>query len=85
MSSLIVCPHAASDFTPCIARDGAICLAGDDLRSATCVGCGQDPHALLHVLAERYPPAKGAPPQKARAADHLKACVAAYVDGKGNE
>lgn len=45
------CPRARSDMTPCIARDGAICLAGETPKAnGVCVGCGADPRALLHDL-----------------------------------
>jgi hypothetical protein len=40
------CPRAQSDMTPCIARDGAVCLADDDM----CVGCGANPCDLLAAL-----------------------------------
>jgi hypothetical protein len=40
------CPRAASDMTPCIARDGDLAL--DD--SGVCVGCGERPATLLADL-----------------------------------
>lgn len=42
----IGCPRAATDMTPCIARDGHTALA-DDL---TCVGCSSPPTILLAEL-----------------------------------
>lgn len=50
------CPFAKSDMTPCVARDGRICLAGDP--PATCVGCGNDPAFLIRDLAADYEPAR---------------------------
>jgi hypothetical protein len=48
---LVGCPRAHSDMTPCIARDGAICLAGDTPKAnGVCVGCGANPRELLHQL-----------------------------------
>lgn len=40
------CPRAASDMTPCIARDGQLALADD----GRCVGCDGDPCELLDEL-----------------------------------
>lgn len=37
------CPRAATDMTPCVARDGSTAVADDE----TCVGCGAHPAALL--------------------------------------
>jgi hypothetical protein len=42
------CPRAKSDMTPCIARDGSVCIADD----RTCVGCGAKPHDLLRELKD---------------------------------
>lgn len=52
------CPRARTDMTPCVARDGELAL--DDARSPdpACVGCGQDPRALLLELSEEYQPAQ---------------------------
>lgn len=47
----IACPHATSDMTPCIARDGNTALAGEYGSGRTCVGCGSDPKALIGELA----------------------------------
>ena len=54
----INCPRAKTWMTPCIARDGH--LAVDDPKATTpvCVGCGEEPRALLLDLAERYPPTR---------------------------
>lgn len=45
----VVCPRARSDFTPCVARDGASAVADD----GACVGCWGDPLDLLRQLRER--------------------------------
>lgn len=37
------CPHAATDMTPCVARDGAVATDA----TAHCVGCGRHPADLL--------------------------------------
>jgi len=53
------CPFAKSDMTPCVARDGAICLSpSQDAPNAVCVGCGHAPSYLLADLAEEYEPAR---------------------------
>lgn len=45
------CPRAQSDMTPCIARDGALALAGrTPAVNGVCVGCGAGPRALLHEV-----------------------------------
>jgi hypothetical protein len=55
----IACPHAKSDMTPCIARDGNTALAGEYGSGRTCVGCGSDPKALIGELAAAgYTPAQ---------------------------
>jgi hypothetical protein len=46
--SHVGCPRAKSDMTPCIARDGRVCIADD----RTCVGCGAKPHDLLKELRD---------------------------------
>jgi hypothetical protein len=40
------CPRAASDMTPCMARDGKLALADDGV----CVGCGANPAEELRDL-----------------------------------
>jgi hypothetical protein len=45
----IVCPRETSWMTPCIARDGHVALADDDL----CAGCGVTPRAALEELRAR--------------------------------
>jgi hypothetical protein len=44
--SHIGCPRAASDMTPCNARDGAVATADD----GKCVGCNRHPADLLRDL-----------------------------------
>lgn len=39
----LVCPRERSEMTPCVARDASYALADDGV----CVGCGQNPIALL--------------------------------------
>lgn len=48
------CPRAASDMTPCIARDGHLALADDH----HCVGCNVDPWVALQEIkrAQRLTP-----------------------------
>lgn len=45
----IVCPREKSPMTPCVARDGGICVAEGDV----CVGCGQRVDELLAVEKQR--------------------------------
>lgn len=52
----IGCPFAKSDMSPCIARDGRICMAGDPPE--VCVTCAHDPGYLLADLANDYEPAR---------------------------
>jgi hypothetical protein len=85
------CPWAKSDMTPCVARDGAICLSGTptSLRARSpahvCVGCGHTPRYLLADLAEVYDPARQyletADPQDiaARLAEMVRAATAPLV------
>lgn len=47
---IIHCPHAKSDMTPCVARDGDLAVANDGV----CVGCGQSPAALFQKLVTKY-------------------------------
>lgn len=46
---IIACPHAKTDHSPCIARDGNLALADD----ALCVGCSRNTLELLGDLNER--------------------------------
>lgn len=47
----IGCPHAKSDMTPCIARDGSLALtAGERGRLPVCVGCDRTPAQLIGEL-----------------------------------
>ena len=46
----IGCPRAKSDMTPCVARDGDICLS--DPPDPVCVGCGAKPADLLQELVK---------------------------------
>lgn len=75
---IIFCPRARSDWTPCIARDGALALADDGV----CVGCGHQPSELLKDLALRHEPARRylqtRSPEKL--ADRLREQVAEYVE-----
>jgi hypothetical protein len=66
--------------TPCIARDGALALAGDGV----CVGCGVDPREELRDLAKRHPPARehAETTDLRTCADALKRMVAEYIEGK---
>jgi hypothetical protein len=56
--SHVGCPRAKSDMTPCIARDGAICIDDPHTDRPACVGCGHEPVALLRELSEAYVPAR---------------------------
>lgn len=40
------CPHAKSDMTPCVLKDGAICFAMDSMNRPICVGCERTPEQL---------------------------------------
>lgn len=42
-SNELTCPREKSDMTPCIARDGDMCM----LEDKTCVGCGANAIELL--------------------------------------
>lgn len=65
------CPRAASDMTPCIARDGAGALADD----ARCVGCYAGPRGLLHALRAELGRRGGVVRDPALAANLLRAAV----------
>lgn len=45
----IGCPHAKTDMTPCVARDGHTAVANDGV----CVGCGNHPADLLTDLVRK--------------------------------
>lgn len=40
------CPHAKSDMTPCVARDGQLAVSDEGI----CVGCWKHPADLLREL-----------------------------------
>lgn len=40
------CPHAKSDDTPCVRKDGPICFAMDGKDQPICVGCERTPEQL---------------------------------------
>ena len=40
------CPHAKSDMTPCVLKDGPVCRAMDSFDHPICVGCDRGPNAL---------------------------------------
>jgi uncharacterized metal-binding protein len=44
------CPHAKSDMTPCVARDGATALTVD----GCCVGCGNHIDGLLATEKQKH-------------------------------
>jgi len=35
----IVCPREKSEMTPCVARDGGMCVVEDSYGNPICVGC----------------------------------------------
>lgn len=37
------CPHAKSDMTPCVLKDGAICFCMDSTDEPICGACGRTP------------------------------------------
>ena len=43
----LVCPREKSDMTPCVARDGGICVVQDGFANPICVGCGARIDLLL--------------------------------------
>ena len=70
------CPRAKSDMTPCIARDGAICLTDPPEDERVCVGCGHDPMELLQELRDAGVTIMGARPKvRDSAADRLRDVV----------
>lgn len=76
----IGCPRAASDMTPCVARDGAICVADD----GRCVGCCADPRDLLQTLRGEVHRRTGARVSRYdRAADKLQQLVREVTEPKG--
>lgn len=80
-ADVIGCPRAKTWMTPCISRDGSTALD----NTGACVGCGEEPWALLLDLGRRYPPAREyfgmtSPDQ---CADVLTKMVRAYVDRDG--
>lgn len=40
------CPHAKSDMTPCVLKDGPICFAMNWMDRPICVGCEKSPQTL---------------------------------------
>lgn len=40
------CPHAKSDMTPCVLKDGPVCFAMSAEDNPVCVGCGRSPERL---------------------------------------
>lgn len=50
------CPWAASDMSPCVARDGRLALSSG--HNQVCVGCGHVPGFLIEDLGEEYEPAR---------------------------
>ena len=66
------CPRAATDWAPCIARDGRAALNDDRV----CVGCGEAPRPLLgelrRVLKRAAPLSRNSP---AETADRLRDLV----------
>lgn len=74
---IIGCPHAKSEWSPCLARDGAMVLAGDSPQSdGVCVCCEMSPEDLLRELVDRAV-SKG---DRLLLAEMFKAAVAAYVE-----
>lgn len=69
------CPRAASDMSPCIARDGATALADDGL----CVGCRRAPDTLVRELATEYPPAGDVPTIGRRSPGRMADALARHV------
>lgn len=69
------CPRAATDMTPCVARDGS--LACTDAPEALCVGCGKSPSALLGGLQSALGKEVRSPyaPTRHDAADQLRVLV----------
>jgi hypothetical protein len=43
----LVCPREKSEMTPCVARDGGMCVVFTTARQAICVGCEADVEDLL--------------------------------------
>ncbi|HTF53644.1 MAG TPA: hypothetical protein VK735_39880 [Pseudonocardia sp.] len=77
----IVCPREKSSMTPCIVRDGSICLT--DPPQPVCVGCGILPQAALHELVIRYEPARADMNSDVNViADRLREHVTNYLEGK---
>jgi hypothetical protein len=77
---IISCPHAPSEWSPCLARDGAMCLSGGDENEArtsgVCVCCGKNPEDLLNSLINTIL----AKNDRRLTAEIFKAVVAAYVE-----
>ena len=46
----LVCPREHSESTPCVVRDGAICMIGADI----CIGCGAEVQQLLNKEKEKH-------------------------------
>jgi hypothetical protein len=58
--TVIDCPHARSENTPCVARDGQLAV----LDNGTCVGCEQYPANLFKDLVKKYTDLKLAAPAR---------------------
>jgi hypothetical protein len=54
---VIACPYAKSDMTPCVARDGQMCVADEGM----CVGCERMPADMLRDLVKKYVERRSSP------------------------
>lgn len=87
------CPRAKTWMTPCVARDGRTACSDRDpdqgmrAESVVCVGCGQQPRALLLDLSQRYKPARRyrQTHDPENCADILTRMVAEYVEAPDGE
>ena len=47
------CPYANSDMTPCVMKDGEMCVVLTSVGQRVCVGCGRDADNILAEGGER--------------------------------
>lgn len=53
--SFLICPREKSDATPCVARDGQLAVAFDNVDRPLCVGCEHDLVALDATETAKHP------------------------------
>jgi hypothetical protein len=52
--TVIVCPRAKTDMTPCVARDGKLAICEIHHEATYCVGCERNVAELFRDLVKKY-------------------------------